>query len=147
LTTIATTADQGAVVFIESFPSIAHAYLAEDTGSESSSRLTIINGDSAGITYEHVYSFPDNAKGFAGLIFEFDNPQDLSAYASVELTIALAGSPKYCSFAIGDAIGNFKEVPCQGPFAADSGITAKVDAAGKLLRFRCKRTLAALPWN
>lgn len=116
------------VLSIESIPSIAHEYLAGDADPVSSSRLLIIYGDGSGVTYEHKYSFPSNAKSYAGIIFEFDEPQNLSVYDFVELTIIIDGSPTYCSVALSDASGNFKEVPCQGPFASDSGITVKVDA-------------------
>lgn len=112
---------------IEAIPSIAHSYLADDPGQSSSSRLIIIMGRETGITYDHEYVFPDNAPGFAGIIFEFEKPRDLSSYATVELMISLVGSPEYCSFALGDTTGKQQEIPCQGPFSAESGITAKIN--------------------
>jgi hypothetical protein len=68
----------------------------------------------------------------------------LSAYDSIELTIKIDGSPTYCSIAIGDAIGKFKEVPCQGPFASDSGITAKVDAGKQTTTIPLRKNYAGV---
>jgi hypothetical protein len=116
------------VLPVEAIPSGMNAYLTDDADPASSSRLVIIYGSNPDITYKHKYSFPDNAKGSAGLVFEFAQPEDLSTYHSIEFTIAINGSPKSCSIGLRDRFGRHDQVLCQGPFASSSGITAKIDS-------------------
>jgi hypothetical protein len=112
---------------IESIASWVHAYLTDDASPASFSNLVGVYRESSGTTYKHQYSFPDQAKGFAGLIFEFAHPEDLSTYDAVQYTLAVGGSPAPCFLGMRDSSRNHQEIPCQGPFTPDSGITVKAE--------------------
>lgn len=107
------------ILAVESIPATVSAYLDNDTDPAQSSALEIINGNGSGVTYQHRYSFPDNAVGYAGINFQFDTLQDFSTYNVIEMTIAIDGTPEGCDLYFHDATGNRYPVSCQARFFAD----------------------------
>jgi hypothetical protein len=75
------------VLTIETMPLNVSVFLYDDPDPDRSTALELIHGETAEITYKQLFSFPDNPKAGAGMVFRFDEPADLSAYKSLEFRV------------------------------------------------------------
>jgi hypothetical protein len=119
------------VLKVETIPLEVVVFAFDGPDPDRPTSLEVIYGNPLGVTYKHIFSFPDNAKAGAALVFRFDEPVDLSAYNSVEYTITFDSDPKNCEFYMADAIGAFQYVPCKEPFSSESGIAVGINSKGE----------------
>lgn len=107
---------------IEEFP--FRAYVEHlDTASGT---LSITNTAETGIGYSLAYSLTEEREEYAEVLFHFAEPQDLSAYETIAVTVVFDDSAAGCDLALSDAAGNkawvrLRDLPPQAVTVDDNG--------------------------
>jgi hypothetical protein len=128
--------DQGDdnILLIESMPSSVIAYQGRDEdGGLGASWLSIEYTEGNNTIYKFQYSLPDEKYGYAGFLYEFSKPQDLSGYKFIEATIDF-GEQAVCDLWIIDNDGGKQKAHLGDGVAYSGDITT--NTAGKTQTIR-----------
>jgi hypothetical protein len=139
--------EKGDILSIWSIPSFVVAYGGDTNPADTSGgtgHLTVIHNENIGTGYLVDYYLPDAGEGYAGLAFKFVEPQDLSSYEFVEITVSFGDEQARCDFFMKDISDQTDLVLLSNTIPSNTDIILNVIDTGQIVRIPFTSNFAAV---